>query len=41
MSNICKNILDNTECDEVDMRDRIQWFKELSDKGYYLAYDYE
>lgn len=39
MSNICKLILNNNECDNVDMRDRIELFKELSDKGYYISYN--
>lgn len=39
MSDICAKILDDTEVDEVDMRDRIKWFKKLSDDGYYLTYD--
>lgn len=41
MSAICKKILNGIECDKVGMRERIEWFKQLSDEGYYLAYDYE
>ena len=41
MSKVCKEILENSEVDEMDMRDRIEWFKELSDKGYYLTYNYD
>lgn len=39
MSDICIKILDGKEVDKVGMRDRIEWFKKLSDEGYYLSYD--
>jgi len=42
ISKACAKFLNNqNETDEYDMRDRIEWFKELSDEGYYLSYDYE
>lgn len=41
MSEACRKVLETIEVDEVDMRDRIQWFKQLSDEGYYLSYDLE
>lgn len=41
MSEVCVKILENSDVDAVDMRDRIEWFKELSDEGYYLSYDYD
>ena len=39
MSKVCQLILDDTKVDEVGFRERIEWFKELSDEGYYLTYD--
>lgn len=39
MSDVCEKILENSDVDEVDMRHRIEWFKKLSDEGYYLTYD--
>lgn len=39
MSKMCYKVLASTEVDELDMRERIEWFKELSDEGYYLIYD--
>lgn len=41
MSEICERILLNREVDAVGMRERIEWFKQLSDDGYYLTYDYQ
>lgn len=41
VSEVCAKILANSDVDEVDMRDRIEWFKKLSDEGYYLSYDYD
>lgn len=41
ISNVCAEILQNSDVDEVDMRDRIEWFRKLSDEGYYLSYDYD
>ena len=40
MVEICDKILANVECDKVGMRHRIEEFKQLSEEGYYLTYDY-
>jgi hypothetical protein len=39
VAQVCDKILSNSDVDKVDMRDRIEWFKTLSDEGYYLSYD--
>lgn len=39
MLKYCEKILEGTDVDEIDMRERFKWFKELSDEGYYIAYD--
>lgn len=41
MSKVCEQILKDIKVDEVDMRDRIEWMKKLSDEGYYMTYDYD
>lgn len=40
MSQICEKILADDEVDKVNMRHRIELFKDLSDEGYFLSYDY-
>lgn len=41
ISKYCEIILNGTEVDDIDMRSRFEWFKNLSDNGYYIAYDYD
>jgi len=42
MSAMCSKLLEHKDIfDLEDMEDRIQWIKELSDKGYYVSYDSE
>ena len=38
---MCRNVLNSSEVDAVNMRDRFEWFYELSKQGYYLAYEGE
>ena len=40
LSEICNKFLNNpNEKDEYNIRSRIEWFKKMSDKGYYISYD--
>lgn len=40
LSKVCSKFLNNpNEKDKYDMRGRIEWFKEMSDRGYYFTYD--
>lgn len=41
MSKYCEKILEGTEVDVINMRNRFEWFKHLSDEGYYIAYDWK
>lgn len=41
MLKYCEKILEGTEVDVIDMRSRFEWFKHLSDEGYYIAYNWE
>lgn len=39
MSQYCEKISKSIDIDMIHMRDRFKWFKELSDQGYYIAYN--
>lgn len=39
MAEISQRILDGDEVDKADQRSKFEWFKKLSDEGYYLSYD--
>ncbi len=41
MSHMCSRVLATIEVDDMGMRERIEWFRKLSDEGYYLIYDFE
>lgn len=41
ISEVCNIILSDCLLDKYDIKDRIEWFKEMSDKGYYISYDNE
>lgn len=39
LSEVCCKILSDCILDKYDIKDRIEWFKEMSDKGYYFSFD--
>lgn len=40
MSKLCDKLLQNEDIyDLEDMRDRIEWIKQISDEGFYVCYD--
>jgi len=39
LSEVCSKILSNCILDKYDIKSRIEWFKEMSDKGYYFSFD--
>ena len=39
MSKMCTAVLDGETGDMDEMRERFEWFKKLSDEGFYLSYD--
>lgn len=38
---MCDKVLLSSMVDKVNMRNRVEWFKKLSEDGYYIAYNYE
>ena len=40
MSMMCEKILNGTQVDDFDLRDRFEEYKKYSDEGYYIAYYY-
>jgi hypothetical protein len=39
LSEVCSKILSDCILDKYDIKNRIEWFKEMSDKGYYFSYN--
>jgi hypothetical protein len=39
LSEVCSKILSDCILDKYDIKSRIEWFKEMSDKGYYFSFD--
>lgn len=39
MSQMCQKVWDSDDPELKDMEDRFEWFKELSEKGFYIAYE--
>ena len=39
LSEVCGKFLSDNILDKDDIKSRIEWFKELSDKGYYFSFD--
>lgn len=38
LSEVCSKFLSDNILDKDDIKDRIEWFKEMSDKGYYFSF---
>lgn len=41
LSEVCSKILSDCILDKDGIKDRIEWFKKMSDKGYYFSFDNE
>lgn len=39
LSEVCSKILSDCILDKYDIKSRIEWFKEMSEKGYYFSFD--